>query len=434
MTEISLEAVRPEKALEYWKTRKPLTAKEKRALEEGARDRSLTVAGLNRHKQISAVYTALKKALADGTTLGDFKKELRPLIEQQGWSNWRVENIFRTNLTSAYAAGKWAEIQATKDAFPYLEYVAVDDDRTRPSHAVLSGKVYPVDHEFWSRNFTPNGFGCRCDTIQVSKWRAENMGLKIETEMPSGLTYRGPGDYPIHVAAPGADEGFANNVGKDWLAGLTPSELKEALTFGPPRTVCPVGGDFAASAGPCGLPLKEIESRHILPVEPEDILPTGQSEEFYTHEFLKTFGINSLDGSKTVRLKGLNFPLVISKSLLEDKRRDGAWVLKANKAGRGPYLPLMAKTILNPFEIWCNPATRPNGTIIHELKLIRLFQGVGLPRDFIGGFAVFRLFIGSGGYFWSGSTTFPPQSGRSRESILNYLERQRSGNLIYREK
>jgi len=184
----------------------------------------MAVAGLTKQKQLAAVYQALESALAEGKTLADFKKELKPLIEKQGWTNWRVENIFRTNLSAAYAAGAWAEIQATKEAFPYLEYLAVGDDRTRPSHAVLNGKIYPVDHEFWSRNYPPNGFGCRCTTAPVSKWRAEKKGLVIEKDMPQALNYKGPNNYPVHVAAPGADPGFTNNVGKDWLAGLGPLE------------------------------------------------------------------------------------------------------------------------------------------------------------------------------------------------------------------
>lgn len=433
MADISLQAVKPEKALEYWKTRKPLTAREKRELEQGAADRAMTVAGLTRHRQLSAVYSALEKALDEGRTLADFKKEIRPLIEKQGWDNWRVENIFRTNLATAYAAGQWAEIEAGKEEFPYLEYLAVDDDRTRPAHAVLNGLIYPVDHEFWSRNYPPNGFGCRCTAVPVSKWQAEKKGLKIETEMPHGRTFRGEGGYPISVAAPGADQGFVGNAGRDWLEGLSPSELREIISFGPPRTVCPASGQFADSSGPCGLPLGAIDARHILPIGPEDILPSGRSEEYYAGEFLKIFGINDLNGSKVVNLKGLNFPLVITKGLLQDRRQSGEWVLKANKAGRGPYLPLMAKTILNPFEIWRNHGTRPNGETIQELKLIRLFQGEDSRKGFIGGFAVFRLIVGPGGYHWSGSTAFPPQRGRSRDSILTYLEKQRSGHLIFRE-
>ncbi len=224
MPEISIQAVKPEKAIEYWQTKRPLTAKEKSELVKGARARALKVAGLNRRKQLEAVHKALAGALEEGTTLADFKKTIRSLIEKQGWTGWRVENLFRTNLAAAYAAGQWAEIEATKAAFPYLEYLAVGDDRTRPAHAVLNGMIFPVDHEFWRRNFPPNGFGCRCTTAPVSRWRAQQKGVTVQTEMPSGLTYRGPNNYPIPVAAPGADRGFTGNVGQDWLTGLKEAE------------------------------------------------------------------------------------------------------------------------------------------------------------------------------------------------------------------
>lgn len=36
------------------------------------------------------------------------------------------------------------------------------DRRVRPSHAILDGKVYPADHEFWATHYPPNGFRCRC--------------------------------------------------------------------------------------------------------------------------------------------------------------------------------------------------------------------------------------------------------------------------------
>lgn len=219
MTRIELKAVKPEKALEYWKTRKPLSRKEYQALEKEARNRAFRISGLTRQKQLEAVHQALNKALDEGKTLAAFKKEIKSTIEKQGWSSWRTENIFRTNLASAYSAGAWAEIQATKEAFPYLEYIAVNDDRTRPSHAVLNGLIYPVDHEFWQRNYPPNGFGCRCTTAPVSKWRAEQAGAKIENEMPSGLEYKGENGYPVPVAAPGADKGFVGNVGREWLEG-----------------------------------------------------------------------------------------------------------------------------------------------------------------------------------------------------------------------
>jgi len=423
--QIELKPVKPEKALEYWKTKRPLTKKELDGLSEDARARALTVAGLTNYRQLESVYLALEKAMAEGTTLADFKKELGPLIEKQGWGSWRVETIFRTNLAAAYAAGQWAEIQASKDAFPYLEYLAIDDDRTRPAHAVLNGKVWPVDHEFWQRNYPPNGYGCRCDTVPVSRSRAERKGVKIETELPSNLIYKGENNYPIPVAAPGADRGFVGNVGRDWFSGLTPSELDEALSFGPARTVCPVGGDFADAPGACGLPLAKIDQKHILPVEPADILPSGKSDAYYALEFLKAFGLKHLDGQTMVELLGGSLRLPISKDLLTDKTTGQ---LKVNKYGRGPYMRLLAETIKNPFEVWRVPA-QLSGRPCDVLRLMRLFREPG--GQSIGGFGVFNWVVGRG---WQGASAFTPKLGSTEKVILNYLDRQRVGNLIFREK
>ena len=425
--EIKLEPVKPEKAIEYWKTKRPLTAEERRELEKGARERAMTVAGLARHQQLAAVHGALGKALEEGKTLAQFKKEIKPLIQSQGWSGWRVENIFRTNLASAYAAGAWAEIRANKDAFPYLEYMAVGDDRTRPAHAVLDGKVWPVDHEFWAHNYPPNGFGCRCTTAPVSRWRAEQKGVKVEKDLPANLSLKGPGGYPVHVAAPGADPGFTNNAGLDWLAGLTPQELDKALTFGPARTVCPVGGNFAGEEGPCGLPLEKIDRRHILEVRPGDILPVGESEEFYAKEFLKCFGLKGLNGSALVKIPGTKLSLPVSKALLTDKLTGQ---LKANKYGRGRFMRLLAETIRNPFEVWWAPAKMAGNDKDYEaLRLIRLFRDE--KGGEIGGLGIFNWVPGMG---WRGTTVFTPGSVNRIKNMANYLEKQREGILVYREK
>jgi len=332
------------------------------------------------------------------------------------------------NLAAAYAAGAWAEIQATKDAFPYLEYLAVNDDRTRPAHAVLDGKAFPVDHEFWDHNFPPNGFGCRCATAPVSKWRAEKKGVKVETEIPSGLVFKGENGFPVPVAAPGADPGFTQNVGKDWLAGLTPQELDGALNFGPARTICPVGGEFADPEGPCGLPLDLLIRRQpqsVLEIKPEDILPEGRPPEFYALEFLKAFGINDLNGGGYVILPNTWIVLPINLGLLTIKKTGE---LKADKFGRGAYMRLLAETIKNPFEIWKVPASL-SGRRFDVLRLIRLFRDPE-GRE-IGGFGVFNWIPGQG---WQGATAFTPSIGGSQAEMRQYLDDQRRGALIYREK
>lgn len=108
MPEIIMQGVKPEKAAQYWKTRRPLTDAERKELESGARSRAFAVAGVTQRQQLADIYGAIGKALNEGQTLADFKKEIAPIIKEQKWPAWRVETIFRTNLASAYAAGAWA--------------------------------------------------------------------------------------------------------------------------------------------------------------------------------------------------------------------------------------------------------------------------------------------------------------------------------------
>lgn len=96
------------------------------------------------------------------------------------------------------------------------------DKRVRPSHAILHEKVYPADHEFWATNYPPNGFRCRCGVRTLSARQVEKQGLTVETEMPKADMWTDPKTgYEYFVHFPGADKGFRNNPGKDWVqAGL----------------------------------------------------------------------------------------------------------------------------------------------------------------------------------------------------------------------
>lgn len=246
---ITADPVNPEAAMEFWKNRVKLTAKEAKVLTTGARNRAFYVTGLAEMDMVSAVHGAIAEALASGETLADFKKRIGPVIDAQGWKSFRVETIFRTNMQTAYAAGRYAKQQAVKKLLPFLRYVTVEDRHRRPSHAVLHGMVFPADHEFWDSNTPPNGFRCRCDVVALSRKQVERRGLKVETEIPRDLLYVDPENgMEIPVALPGADKGFMNNPGKDWLAGLSPeqidgSELRDMLR----RAICRPPVSFAAN-------------------------------------------------------------------------------------------------------------------------------------------------------------------------------------------
>lgn len=219
--EIIASPVQPDAAIAFWQARAAMTRAQAKGLEQGARWRAFYVTGLAEHDMIEAVKDALGEALSNGETLADFKKRIGPVIEAAGWKGHRVDNIFRTNMQTAYAAGRYAKMQAVKATRPYWQYITVEDKRRRPSHAVLHGLVFPADHEFWGTNYPPNGFRCRCTVRTLSDRQMKREGLTAETDMPGDTMWTDPvTGMEYHVGIPGADKGFAGNVGKDWMAGL----------------------------------------------------------------------------------------------------------------------------------------------------------------------------------------------------------------------
>ena len=60
----------------------------------------------------------------------------------------------------------WMDIESNKELLPMLEYVTVGDGRVRPEHAMLDRIKRPVDDKFWNNYFPPNGWNCRCTTLQ----------------------------------------------------------------------------------------------------------------------------------------------------------------------------------------------------------------------------------------------------------------------------
>lgn len=440
--EILAKPVQPDAAIAFWRSRAKLTSAQAKALGEGARSRAFYVTGLAEMDMVNLVHGGIAEALENGETLAGFKKRIAEVIEREGWKSHRVETIFRTNMQSAYSAGRYAKQQAVKKLLPFWRYVTVGDSRVRPSHAVLSGKVFPADHPFWAENYPPNGFKCRCAVQALSKGQVRRLGLDVETEIPGDSVWTDPKTgMEYHVARPGADDGFRNNPGKDWLAGLSPQEVpfdagedlvRTALCL-LPRTD---SADFADAqvrrivghGQECLPPLITLAPKHILPVKKADILPEGMTEEAYALAFLKEFGLKSLDDSTLFRLPWLRTPLLISKNLFYQKDKAQNLIkLKVNKRGRGPYMRLLGRVIQNPYEVWQVPMNLSGKSYV-TLRFIRLFRGEG--GEHMEGYSAFNWI---GMRYWSGATVFKAGDPKIAESGIAYLEEQRNGILLFRE-
>ena len=71
-------------------------------------------------------------------------------------------------LAMGRGARDWQVAQEDKEFLPLLQYETVGDKRVRPEHARLDNITKPVDDAFWNTYFPPNGWRCRCTTLQLS--------------------------------------------------------------------------------------------------------------------------------------------------------------------------------------------------------------------------------------------------------------------------
>lgn len=159
--------------------------------------------------------------MASGKPFKQWASEISPMLESKGWLGsqtrpaWRLENIFRTNMQSAYAAGQWEQIQAQAEIAPFLMYDAVDDFRTREEHAARDGTIQPVTWIGLKRGwYPPCGWSCRCGVIQLSQDDLDDMDLKVSpTPRLSTYEWKNPRTGKTVRVLMGNDPGFDFNPG-----------------------------------------------------------------------------------------------------------------------------------------------------------------------------------------------------------------------------
>lgn len=161
-------------ALQFAQSRKVVLPDEFYALDLKTRQLATTVSFLSSIEQIKSVIHSVNKAIANGTTFEQFKKD----VADSGikLSEPYLDLVFRQNVQTAYSHGRWQQQQRNKDKKPYLMYSAIDDVRVRPTHLALNGVIRHIDDEFWLKYYPSWAFRCRCTTIALSEKQAEKRG------------------------------------------------------------------------------------------------------------------------------------------------------------------------------------------------------------------------------------------------------------------
>lgn len=198
MWRVSANPVRPEEAIAWFRARVPLPKKEWRALEERARRKAFTVAGVAHLDLIAEVLSSLSKALEQGTPYAEWAREIREKLEA-AWgrpNGQRIETIFRTNVQMAYSSGRWAQMTQPEvlEQRPYWVYDAVLDSRTTSICQERNGVVRPAGDPWWESNTPPLHFNCRSGIRPLTNEQAQARG--ISQQLPEESPQEGFGNAP----------------------------------------------------------------------------------------------------------------------------------------------------------------------------------------------------------------------------------------------
>lgn len=229
-------------AIEWLRQKLNMPSRSWRDVLDAHHEWAFTVAGMTKAEMLQDVRGAIDKAISEGTTLNDFRKTFDEVVERSGWSYngtraWRTQTIFRTNLSTAYAAGRYRQMTEPQvlSRRPYWLYRHGDPVVPREQHLAWDGLVLPADDPWWEAHYPPNGYGCTCRAFSLSRRDLEARGLSVAEEAPDEGTYEwtNPDTGEVRDIPKGVDPGFAYAPGaslredrdqilQDLRAGLDP--------------------------------------------------------------------------------------------------------------------------------------------------------------------------------------------------------------------
>lgn len=205
--------------------------------------RMFTVAKAMQDDVLDLIRAELETAMREGQTLAQFQERLTPALQRAGWwgrqvmtdpltgetrevqlgSRNRLRTIYDTNMRTSHAAGRWARIQRTKTAFPFLQYRQIDRPTKRHDHALYHGLVLPVDHPAWEKIYPPNGWFCGCSVRQLTRRQVEREGLTVSEgfELQTD-TVENPRSGETSEVPRGVTPGFDTNPGISFVTGFDP--------------------------------------------------------------------------------------------------------------------------------------------------------------------------------------------------------------------
>lgn len=327
-------------AIEYFRDKINLPTRSWTDIYTGMHSRAFVIAGATKDELLTDFRSAVQRAIEDGTTLEDFRKDFDNIVQKHGWTynggrGWRTRVIYNTNIRQAYNAGREKQMQNPKlrAARPYGLYKHGDSIVPRTEHLALNNTVLPLDDPWWDTWTPANGWECTCKKYSVSQRDVERMGLTVLKTAPPieyetrTIGKRGPNPRTVRVPK-GIDPGFEYNPGTAaWGKPLSQDAMNtwraqgadawQPLTHGAPETY------NRPDVIPADKPKAKLGPR--LKTQ-QDIAST----------------ITKIIGGAEQTIIGKGQPVLVNAESLA-QHIDPL---------RSQYLPFITETITDPYEVW----------------------------------------------------------------------------------
>jgi len=206
---------------------------------QSAHDRAFMVAGAAKADLLDDFRQAIDKAIADGKSIGWFRKEFDGIVNKHGWAyngehDWRTRIIYTTNIRVSYAAGRYTQLTDPDllKVRPYWKYNHSDTvAHPRELHQSWDGTVLHYTDPWWQTHFCPNGHGCQCYITAVRA--SEHKGYPA----PDDGTYTKIDRYGVtHVLPKGVDYGFDYTPGSKTDTSLREFVQNKLIRYAPAIT------------------------------------------------------------------------------------------------------------------------------------------------------------------------------------------------------
>lgn len=206
-------------AVEYLKKRDVIKKVDYDKLSDKMRFRAFTASRINDGKLLERLNAEMLSNVRDGKGLKDFlsltKTDILDKVGMGPNQGWYWETVYRTNVQTAYNAGR--AMGFAEDKPLALELVIIDDLRTSDICRQYAGKrfILPYDHPFWQTHWPPFHFNCRT-TVRA---------IYDESEIPE--SWSNPKDIED------ANNGFGAYplANDDWWRELE-SQVRQAKMYG----------------------------------------------------------------------------------------------------------------------------------------------------------------------------------------------------------